>query len=74
MIDFYGHYRQREKQLPRDATFDQTNDLNSDDQLPHEGLVLYNFLIFTPILILSSWVLTWLVDDPAKDFAYELDI
>lgn len=36
--------------------------------------VLYSWLIFTPVLILLAWLLTVLVDDPAKDFAYELDI
>ena len=37
-------------------------------------LVLYCFLIFTPLLILVSWVLAIAVDIPSKDFAYELDI
>ena len=36
--------------------------------------VLYSWLIFTPILIFTAWVLTVLVDSPAKDFAYEVDI
>jgi hypothetical protein len=33
-----------------------------------------SFIIFTPVLILVSWLLQILVDDPYKDFAYELDI
>ena len=74
MIDFYGHYRRRDRPLHREDTFDQQNDLMSDDQIPHEVLVLYNFLIFTPLLILTAWLLTWLVDTPSKDFSYELDI
>lgn len=42
--------------------------------MPHEALVLYNWLIFTPLLILTAWLLTWVVDDPSKNFSYELDI
>ena len=36
--------------------------------------VLYVFLIYTPVLILGSWLLTVLVDTPSKDFAYQLDL
>lgn len=36
--------------------------------------VLYAWLIFTPVLIFVSWVLTVLVDDSSKDFAYDIDI
>jgi len=36
--------------------------------------VLLAFVIFTPVLILLSWLLLILVDDPFKDFAYEVDI
>jgi len=36
--------------------------------------LLYIWLIYTPVLILVSWILTILVDDPSKDFAYDLDI
>lgn len=36
--------------------------------------VFLAFVIFTPILILLSWILLILVDDPFKDFAYEIDI
>lgn len=36
--------------------------------------VLLAFVIFTPVLVLLSWILLVLVDDPFKDFAYEIDI
>ena len=36
--------------------------------------VLVAFAIFTPVLVLFSWILLVLVDDPFKDFAYEIDI
>jgi uncharacterized membrane protein SpoIIM required for sporulation len=36
--------------------------------------VLWNFLIWTPVLILLSWVLAIAVDIPSKDFAYEFDM
>jgi hypothetical protein len=36
--------------------------------------VFVAWLIFTPVLILFSWILTVLVDEPFKDFAYEIDI
>jgi hypothetical protein len=36
--------------------------------------LFYIWLIYTPLLILISWLLTILVDDPSKDFAYDLDI
>ena len=32
------------------------------------------FLIYTPIIIIASWILTIIVDDPSKDWAYELDV
>lgn len=35
---------------------------------------MYSWLIYTPVLIIVAWLLTVLVDDPAKDFVYELDI
>lgn len=76
MIDFYGHYRRKDRPIHREDTFDQSNEImdDKDQQVPHELLVLYSWLIFTPILILVSWLLTWLVDDPSKNFSYELDI
>jgi len=36
--------------------------------------ILYCILIYTPILILVSWLLTVIVDAPSKDFAYAVDI
>ena len=36
--------------------------------------LFYVWLIYTPPLILISWILTILVDDPSKDFAYDLDV
>jgi len=36
--------------------------------------VFVAWLIFTPVLILFSWILTVLVDEPFKDFAYDIDI
>jgi hypothetical protein len=36
--------------------------------------ILYVFLIYTPILILVSWILEMIVDTPSKNFAYEIDI
>jgi hypothetical protein len=32
------------------------------------------FIIYTPLLIVVSYLLTILVDDPAKEFAYEVDV
>jgi hypothetical protein len=40
----------------------------------HDAMVGYCFLLFTPFVLLTGWVLTICVDDPAKDFSYELDI
>lgn len=36
--------------------------------------LLYAFLIFTPVLILASWLLEIAVDTPAKNFANKVDI
>ena len=36
--------------------------------------VLYVFLIYTPILILFSWLLEWAVDTPAKNWSNKIDI
>jgi len=35
---------------------------------------LYVFLIYTPILVLFSWLLEWAVDTPAKNWACAIDI
>jgi uncharacterized membrane protein YeiB len=34
----------------------------------------YVFLIYTPVIILASWILTIIVDDPSKDWANDLDL
>ena len=36
--------------------------------------LFYVWLIYTPALILISWILTIIVDDPSKDFAYDVDV
>lgn len=36
--------------------------------------ILYVFLIYTPIIILFSWLLEWAVDAPSKRFANSVDI
>jgi hypothetical protein len=36
--------------------------------------ILYCILIYTPVLILVSWAVEFLVDTPAKEFSNELDI
>ena len=36
--------------------------------------ILYVILIYTPVAIFVSWILTVIIDGPAKDFAYEVDI
>lgn len=36
--------------------------------------VLYVFLIYTPLLILFSWLLEWAVDTPAKNWSNKIDI
>jgi len=35
--------------------------------------ILYVFLIYTPVLILASWILTVLVDAPSQKWVYELE-
>jgi len=40
---------------------------------PEIGL-LYVWLIFTPVLLIASWVLEILVDTPAKKFSNEIDV
>ena len=36
--------------------------------------ILYVFLIYTPVLILFSWLLEWAVDSPSKRFSSTIDI
>ena len=45
-----------------------------DKGMKYKTAIGISFIIFTPILILVSWILQILVDDPYKDFAYEVDI
>ena len=40
---------------------------------PAEDAVIMIFLIFTPLLLLISWILEVLVDRPSKEFASEFD-
>jgi hypothetical protein len=66
MIDFYGHFRPMVGKR-----------MDGDDDtglIPHDAMVGYCFLLFTPILLLVAWLLTLAVDDPSKDFSYELDV
>ena len=39
-----------------------------------ELAIFYIFLIYTPILLLVSWLLEFTVDTPAKKFSNELDV
>jgi hypothetical protein len=74
MQDYYHHFRQLDKPAPEGREQDNFNDEVEDDAPTHAQLVLWNFLIWTPVLILVSWILAIAVDIPAKDFAYELDL
>lgn len=62
-IDFYGHFRPMHR-MEGDS---------EEGLISHDALVGYCFLLFTPILLFVAWGLTELVDNPSKDFAYELD-
>jgi len=42
--------------------------------MKYDHAVAIAFGAFTPVLVLVSWLLTILVDEPYKDFAYEIDI
>jgi hypothetical protein len=42
--------------------------------LNNENAKFYVFLIYTPVLILVSWLLEMGVDTPAKNFSAEVDI
>ena len=48
--------------------------LKQNPEVKYKTAVGISFIIFTPVLILVSWLLAILVDDPYKDFAYEIDI
>ena len=45
-----------------------------DENIGHHAICIFNFIIWTPIILVLSWLLTKAVDKPAKDFAYECDI
>jgi len=64
MHDFYGHFRPMHR-MEGDS---------EEGLISHDLLVLYCWLLFTPILLLTAWLLTLAVDDPSKDFSYELDV
>lgn len=44
-----------------------------EDDVPFNHAAGYAFLVYTPILILLSWILMLAVDNPAKDLANEVD-
>lgn len=46
---------------------------NSEDDMPRSEAILYVFLIFTPIIILVSWLLEMWIDTPSKNLAGEID-
>ena len=45
-----------------------------DNGVDYDMAVLYVFLIYTPVLFLFVWGLEVVIDTPAKNFAYALDI
>ena len=45
-----------------------------DQEVGHHYLCVLNFVMWTPVLLILSWLLTLAIDTPAKDFAYECDI
>lgn len=53
---------------------DLVRELSEGQGLNYKLSVFIAWLIFTPVLVLFSWLLTILVDEPFKDFAYEIDI
>ena len=48
--------------------------LNRDIISDNRVAILLAYLTFTPLLVFVSWLLTIYVDEPFKNFAYELDI
>jgi hypothetical protein len=48
--------------------------LMKNKEIKYKTAVGISFIVFTPVLVLVSWLLQILVDDPYKDFAYEVDI
>ena len=45
----------------------------TDNEVDYDMAVLYVFLIFTPVLLLVSWLLEIVIDTPSKNFAHNLD-
>lgn len=45
-----------------------------DKEMNPDLVIARVFIIYTPPLLLISWILTKIIDNPAKDFAYEVDI
>jgi len=52
---------------------DTYNWMVGDQEVDAESATTYVFLIYTPVLLIVSWVLEIIVDRPAKEFAGELD-
>jgi len=52
---------------------DTYNWLVGDYQVHPESAAAYVFLMYTPLLLLISWVLEIIVDSPSKNFAGEFD-
>jgi hypothetical protein len=56
------------------AQYDTAQALIENNGVDKNMATLYVFLIYTPILILFSWLLEWAVDTPAKNWASAIDI
>jgi peptidoglycan/LPS O-acetylase OafA/YrhL len=46
---------------------------NSEEEFTRNDASLYVFLIYTPIIILVSWLMEIAIDTPSKDLAGEID-
>ena len=53
---------------------DFVREMTESGGMKYKLAVFIAFCIFTPVLVLVSWILLILVDDPFKNFAYEIDI
>jgi len=47
--------------------------IGPDHDIDPNLAILYVFLIYTPVLILASWILTLLVDAPSLKWVYQLE-
>jgi hypothetical protein len=45
----------------------------TDNGVDYDLATLYVFLIFTPVLLLVSWVLEFGIDTPSKNLAHQID-